>query len=356
VFLVHGTQHGASLPALVHSKYLVDSPEDLPHTDAIAKSRYVFEQGKFYGVQAGTRAIALYAPRILEHPGSVAPAIQNRFRSAKVIVEFARRAGGSRVWAGSELVDQFPRDLAEGTVVVAECGQALVAIRPLSRDDLGFDAPLRLVEQEDRLVLEMYNYLGPETVFWDLDRESRFFQGKPRAGFYAEVARASEYPDGAAFARAVAAGDLQDAAEPPVTSYHDSTERLWTVAYSRGEERLGISIDLIHWALKRRWNQDGDMGWPLLESSLARQTTTGWVEVGGATITCGEAPAWLVSLPDAGYYVAGYHGDPAPFELRTPLGTVSLEQMGSGTVTWCDRDVTIDAIHAGMPKITKFGG
>lgn len=356
VFLVHGTKADGAPPAIVYSKYRIDDPGDLGGAETDADGLIPQEEGKFYGVQWGTRAIGLYAPRTSESPGSVAPTSANRFQSAKAVIEFTRRAPGDRVWVGPDLVTQFPRDFAPGEVAVVECGEAYIAILPLDRDDLGFGAPLRLVQRADRLALEMYNYLGPETVFWDMDRESRFFQGKPRAGFYAEVAPASAYASGAAFARAVAAGTLNDEADPPVTSYHDNTERLWTVEYDRDGQILGIQIDLINWTLKRRWNADADLGWPLMESPIARQTDTGRVEVGGAVVECGAAPAWLFALPERGGYVAGYHGDPAPFTLRTPEGSVSLDTMGTGTVSWCDGKVTVDAIRTGEPVIERVGG
>ena len=354
VFLVHGTRSDGETPALVYSKYLIDDIADVPR-EADEGPRYLLEQGKFYGVQWSAKAICLYAPKTLEHPGSVAPASMNRFQSAKVVVEFANRDIGSRVWVGEQLVEKFPHDLDEGEVVVVECGNAFVAIRPLSRDDLGFDAPLRLVQRDDRLALEMYNYLGPETSFWDMDRESRFFQGKPRCGFYAETVSVDDYPSGAAFAREVASGILRDDAVPPVTSYHDDVERLWTVEYARDGERVGIQIDLIDWDLKKRWNAVGDLGWPLLESPIARQTDTGHVKVGDASVTCGKNPAWLFALPAQGVYVAGYHGDLAPFVLNTPHGTVTLDAMGTGVVAWCGGEVSIDAIHTGEPRIERHG-
>jgi len=349
VFLIHCTRRDGAPPALVYSKYLIDDEED-------AAPRRLLEQGQFYGVQWGARAIGLYAPRCFEHPTSLAPPTANRFQSAKAVVEFAGRGDGHAVWVGEQLVESFPRTLEEGEVAVVECGEALVAIRPLSRDDLGNGAPLRIVQRRDRLALEMFNYLGPETVFWEMDRDSRFFQGKPRCGFYAEAAAASDFADGAAFARAVASGTFRDAAEPPVTSYHDGKKRIWAIEYARGGKRLGIEIDLIGWTLERRWNEEGDLGWPLLESPLARQSASGRVEAGDATMTCGNHPAWLFSLPEKGTYLAGYHGPPAPFCLKTPETTVTLDAMGTGTVALCGGEVVVDALHTGEPRIEHACG
>lgn len=352
VFLVHATRADGAPPVTIQSRYLIDSPEDAPETDRRRRG-VEGEQGKFYGVQQGAQAIGLYAPRTLEHPGSLAPASLNRFQSAKVLIAFIGRGPDDRAWAGEDTITKFPRDLDPGTVAVVECGEALVAILPLSRDDLGFGAPLRLVRRDGHLALEIYNYLGPETVFWDMDRESRFFQGKPRAGFYAEVAPSSAWPDGAAFARAVASGNLRDDAEPPVTAYQDNTERRWTVEYARDGETVGIEIDLIAWSLKRRWYADGDLGWPMLESPIARQTGTGRVEVAGAVLACGKAPAWLFAAPEQDLYIAGYHGEPAPLTLQTPRGAVSLASMGTGVLTWQAGELTVDALHASTPRVTR---
>lgn len=351
VFLVQGMRTDGARPALAYAKYLIDSPEDGGEASARMGRN---EQGKFLGVQWGTRAIGLYAPRTLEHPGSVVPASLNRFRSAKAVVEFSGREENDGQWAGTAFVGEFPHALGAGEVVVVECGSAFVAIRPLSRDDLGHGAPLRLVRRDDGvLALEMYNYLGPETVFWEMDRESRFFQGKPRCGFYAETAPVSAYADGAAFAREVASGSFVDEASPPVTSYHDGALRAWTVGYERGGKTLGIEIDLLAWSLTRRWTEAGPLGWPLLESPLARQNESGHVEVGGASLTCGPHPAWLFSLPESDVYVAGYHGEAAPFTLETPSGRVEVPSMGTGVVTWRQGEVDVDALYAGEISIKK---
>ena len=269
------------------------------------------------------------APRA-RTPGSLAPASLNRFQSARCS---SPSSGAADVAPGRARINHgVPRDIAREPSPSSNVATRSSPSCRSQRDDLGFGAPLRLVRRDGHLALEIYNYLGPETVFWDMDRESRFFQGKPRAGFYAEVAPRSAWPDGAAFARAVASGNLRDNAEPPVTAYQDNTERRWTVEYARDGETVGIEIDLIAWSLKRRWNADGDLGWPMLESPVARQTETGRVEVAGAVLACGKAPAWLFAAPEQDLYIAGYHGEPAPLTFRRP-GRV-LASMGTGVLTW----------------------
>ena len=88
--------------------------------------------------------------------------------------------------------------------------------RPLELTDLGGGAPIRLVELDGHLALEMYNYTGPAKTFWEMAKPGSFYQGQPRCGFYAELAEAHRLrPAGADFAAEVASGTLVDEAAPP---------------------------------------------------------------------------------------------------------------------------------------------
>ena len=158
---------------------------------------------------------------------------------------------------------------------------------------------------------------------------------------------------GLAFSQEVAKGVLHDDAAPRFT-YMDQGERPWRVEYSRGGETLGIEVDLMEWALSRRWTHDGPLGFPMLESPVARQSGNGLVAVGDAVVTCGHHPAWLFAAPAQDLWAAGYHGVPAPFTLTVPGGRVEIEAMGTGTVVWEKGKVTAEAIGLqGQPVITK---
>ena len=100
----------------------------------------------------------------------------------------------------------------------------------------------------------------------------------------------------------------------------------------------------MEWELKRRWTQDGELGWPMLESPVARQNADGRVEVGGAVLTCGKAPAWLFADPTGRLWAAGYHGPPAPLTLTVPGGRVELAAMGIGTIVWRNGKASIEAL------------
>ena len=110
----------------------------------------------------------------------------------------------------------------------------------------------------------------------------------------------------------------------------------------------------MEWKLKRRWTQDGAIGWPMLSSPVARETMNGEVTVGNATLNCGKEAAWLFASLETKLWVAAYHGlTTAPVTLTVPDGKVEIEEMGMGTIVWNDGIVTIEALNLkGTPKIT----
>ena len=46
-------------------------------------------------------------------------------------------------------------------------------------------------------------------------------------------------------------------------TYPAAGERLYTVSYEREGRELGLEIDLMGWQVKRRWTEDGALGWPI---------------------------------------------------------------------------------------------
>ncbi len=223
----------------------------------------------------------------------------------------------------------------------------------LGLTDLGRNAPLRLVKRGTHLFLELYNYLGPSKTFWEQGHPGSFYQGKPQCGFYAELAERADYPDVQTFVQTVAGGTLKDEAAPPIT-YEACKTRPWTVEYTRDNQTLGIQIDLLEWQLQKRWTHKGPLGWPQLESPLARQNRTGRIAVGNAALTCGNQSAWLFACPQTERYIAAFHGaDPEPLTLTVPKGKLSIEAMGMGTILWDNGDIAIEALRCeGEIKIT----
>ncbi len=344
VMMCHYERPGAERPGVLYTRYLTNDKwlGDFYHATDRTKSRNLVEEGWFYGVQQHNRAIGMYT---LNHsPGVI--------HSAKAALIWTVCDQVDEIWVGEQPVTTLPADIPPGHVVVIASGNALFAVLPLSRTDLGRAAPLRLVEHQGDLVLELYNYLGTEKGFWELGWPGAFYKGKPQCGIYLEVAERADYADGRAFAQVVTSGKLSDTTAPPFT-YAGENERLWTVEYKRGGQSLGLEVDLMAWALKRRWTHEGALGWPMLESPMARQTHTGHVEVGGAVLTCGKAPAWLFASPQAGCYVAAYHGmQPAPLTLTVPGGHVQVEAMGTGLLVWDNGKVMVEAVGMqGKPRV-----
>ena len=345
VFIAHfkcGEETGVLL-----SKYILDEKwlGDFRTTPSRSNMQLQPDEGRFWGVQDKTRAIGLYAPRVI---GARQPC-----SGLKLALIWMRRDLVDEIWIGDRKVESLPADVPEGTPVVACSGQMTTAVRPLTRTHLSHNPPLRLAERKGNLALEVYNYEGPAKTFWELGWPGSFYQGMPQCGFYAEVAERTAYVDGAAFAQAVAAGQLSDEAEAAFTYGGGDEERLWKVEYERDGRSLGLEVDLMQWQLKRRWTEDGDQGWPMLESPLAKQSRDGQVELGGAALQCGKAAAWILASPQRQCWVAAYHGpEAAPLVFEVPEGKVEIESMSTGMVVWDKGRVCVEANDLrGTPKI-----
>ncbi len=339
--MVHYSRPGAAKPGVFYTRYLTNDKwlGDFYHPTDRTSSRNLIEEGQFIGVQDGPRAIGLYAPGRL-----------GVIRSAKAALIWTGIEQIDEIWVGERRVASLPADVPPDTTVVVGSGDALIAMRPLSRTDLGRRAPIRLVERAGDLVLELYNYLGPDKAFWEMEWPGAFYRGKPQNGFYLEAAERADYADGRAFAQIVNRGILEDEAAAPFV-YAGDRERLWTVQYERDGQTLGIAVDLMAWRCTRRWTHKGDLGWPMLESPAARETRDGRVTVGEATLTCGPEAGWLVACPERNRYIAGYHGlVPAPLKLSVTEGgntvrtLVEMPSMGCGTVVWDDGQIKVEMI------------
>jgi len=352
VLMAHYTRPGAEHPGVIYTRYLLNDKwlGDFYHATDRSKNRNLIEEGRFYGVQQGSRAIGLYC--LPNSPGFI--------HSAKAALIWTRRAGVDEIWAGERRIESLPAEIQPGEVLVIGSGGAYAAVLPLARSDLGRGAPLRLSEIHGDLVLEIYNYLGQDKPFWELNWPGAFYQGKPQCGFYFEMAERSAYPDGLSFGRAVASGALRDEAEAPFV-YAGDRPRRWSAAYARDGQELGLEVDLMEWKLLRRWTQSSELGLPQLEAPLARQSNSGEIALGGAVLRWGGdapaplAPAWLFASPATGRWAAGYCGAaPAAVKLQVPGGTIEVDAMSTGTLTWDNGAATVEAAGLrGQPRITR---
>ncbi|MCP4643231.1 MAG: hypothetical protein GY851_22480 [bacterium] len=331
VLTLHYSIPGAERPGVVYARYLSNDKwlGDWYHRTDRTSSRNLIDEGRFYGVQDGPRAIGLYG--------------FSNYRdctSAKAALIWTQGDHVDEIWVGGRKIDALPTDIDLGDVVVVASGDALVAIQPLALTDLGGGAPIRLDKVSGDLVFQMYNYEGPETRL-------RFFADPSKCAFYVEAAERSEYPGGRAFGKVVADGKVKQK--------HKKRTGSWSIEYRRDGRELGIEVDLKRWKLERRWTHDGDLGWPMLESPVARQNAEGRVQVGDAVLECGKEPAWLYAAPDANTWVAGYHGDSGPLTLTVPGGKVHVPSLSTGTVAWVDGRVTVDAVGLADAPVVEGG-
>ena len=334
-------------PGVVYSRYLVDddwfgSPGIPPN-----RSDHLFpdDMGMFHGVQEGGSMIGVYTPRVAMYPYSLSPCgMDQKMKSAKAIIVWTHHSSLDGVWLNGEPVKDYPATVAPDSVIVTAMKEVLLAIRPLKCDDLGANAPMRLNVVASDLVLEMYNYLGPVAQSMSIDPMSRFYQGLPRCGFYAEAVARADYPDIKAFSEAVASGTFRNEVSSRFTSYNDNAEQPWIVEYQREQKKVGMKINLLNWAMQQRWNNQGSLGWPAFDSPYSQQNAKGSMAAAGATLKCGKSPAWLCGNPTAHLWIVGYYGKPAPVKLATPDGTVKIPQMGSGILVWDNGSVHLEAL------------
>ncbi len=345
VVMAHYVRPGMERPGIFYTRYLTNDHwlGDFYHATDRTKSRNLIEEGRFYGVQQGASVIGLYT----------LPKNLGVINSAKAALIWTGREQVDEIWIDDRLVECLPVEVPAGATVVVGSGLVWMAVRPLACTDLGRGAPVRLVERQGDLVLELYNYMGPSKSFWEMGWPGAFYQGSPRCGFYLEVAERRDHAHGGGFAHTVAAGGLVDEAEAPFT-YTGEGERLWRVEYSREDLRLGIEVDLMEWRLKRRWRGMEAAGWPMLESPVARETRSGRVQVGDVVLSCGPEAGWLYGCPQKQLWVAAYHGlRPAPVRLQVPGGSVQVAEMGTGMIVWNQGRVTVEANDLkGMPQVT----
>ena len=351
-FIGHYTRAENHPVGLFLSRYLTDDHwvGDFRQTPSRSAS-LLPEEGRFHGVQDGARAIGVYAPRA---PGSGDAGVDgwNRCSSAKAALIWDRIDLVDEIWVNDHRAGDLPVEVPRDGTIVVVTGDVMFGIRPLTIQDLGVDAPLRLIERHGNLMFEMYNYLGPEKTFWEQAQPGSFFQGLPQAGFYVELVERSEHPDPKAFSKRVASGELIDNCEAPFT-YDSGKERIWKVGYKRDQLEFGMEVDLMEWKLKKRWNDRGKDTFPTLDSPFARGSRKGHVVIGPAELKCGKQAAWMFAARKKRFWVAGYHGTtPKPVTLRVPDGEVKIKGFASGTIIWDNGKVTIEAAEiTGKPQI-----
>ena len=373
VCMLHYTRPGMEKPGVLYSRYVFNDKwfGDFYHATDRSQQRNLLDEGAFYGVMEGNRAIGVYAPQSFVQ-GS----------SAKATFIWTGCGEPEEVWIDGEQVTALPAVVPTGATVVVGSGDVYTAIRPLTRTAMGKQAPALLVEREGDLVLELYNYRGPDKRFWEQRWPGAFFQGVPICAYYLEVADRSDYANGGEMAAALAAGEFSENLDAPFT-FPAEGERRYSASYSRDGQALGIELDLMGWRLLRRSESRREIGWPMLEVKeelnaetqrrrgaegnsdvyprksaqsassafyFAQQSNDGRVAAAGAVAECAAPGLWLWGSETAGRWVAGHFGEEAAtLRLTTPEGSVSVNRMGAGLLVWKDGQVTVEA--TGQPEV-----
>jgi hypothetical protein len=351
VFTVHYTRPDESDPGIIYTRYVLDDDwlGDFSPGPGRPNTGLIPDVGHFQGVLDRNRAIGLYIPRYL---GGM-----ERHSSAKAVIALPEwDKGKDKIWIEGKAAGALPVYADHHSVIVIESGNIMMAFRPFSLTNLGGDTAeqIRVREFEGNLMIELYNYKGPEKTFWELAWPGTFFQGYPRCGFYAEVADRAEYTDGAAFTDVIKAGSFRDESDPPST-YAGTGSRKWRVEYSRQDRSLGMEVDLFDWfRTPEKWTEKGPVPSPMLDCRYARQDQSGNIHIGDTGIKWdGEGPAWLYRSPGGDKITAAYHGPgPSSFRMEGPGFKLTIPQLDYGLIVWENGEISIEAMGLeGIPGI-----
>jgi hypothetical protein len=336
VFTMNFVDRSVEQGGMVYTRYLLDDKwlGDYRVTKARSNDSLLPDEGQFFGVQSGSSCLGMYAPRAL--------GAWEAHSAAKLAIIVSRPDSIKEMLVNGEPVDTLPAVVPDRSVVCFDFDQSRLAILLFERTDLGRGAPIRIVKRHGDLVLEMYNYLGPEKTFWELANPGSFYEGQPRCAFYAEASEKSAFPSLARFSEAVSSGAVIDQIGPPRREHH-SKKRICKVGYSRDDRAIGLEVDLMQWRLIRRWNEQGDVQYPLLAAAAARQSDAHIVEAAGAVLRKSFGNFWLYgNTRRKEWVVGGFVDSPTQFEFETPSRAFRVKGFRFGTITVTGDDVRVD--------------
>jgi hypothetical protein len=291
------------------------------------------EEGSFRGVQRGPTAIGVAMSRKLG-----AERAHNR---AYLAVVWTDAASVESIYVNGNLVTDRPLEISVESDIYVITETLMIGTRVLGRTTLGANAPIRLVEHDGMISLEIHNYLGPTKTFWELANPGAFFHGLPFCAFYTEVAERDQWETVeqfmTEFSSGISAADLQ---ESPGTG--NANQRKLEARYSRLGQTLGIEVDLVTGELMRRFTEQGDMDLPKMTSSIALHSDSSPIIIGETRLDFGAGDAWLLSLPEQELWVAGIQGDkPTDVTLTTERGEQHFQGMTSGLIELRGEDVRV---------------
>ena len=297
------------------------------------------EEGSFRGVQRGPTAIGVAMSRKLG-----AEQAHNR---AYLAVVWTDAASVESIYVNGNLVTDRPLEISVESDIYVITETLMIGTRVLGRTTLGANAPIRLVEHDGMISLEIHNYLGPTKTFWELANPGAFFHGLPFCAFYTEVAERDQWETVeqfmTEFSSGISAADLQ---ESPGTG--NANQRKLEARYSRLGQTLGIEVDLVTGELMRRFTEQGDMDLPKMTSSIALHSDSSPIIIGETRLDFGAGDAWLLSLPEQELWVAGIQGDkPTDVTLTTERGEQHFQGMTSGLIELRGEDVRVTSSSPG---------
>ena len=89
----------------------------------------------------------------------------------------------------------------------------------------------------------------------------------------------------------------------------------------------------MQWQLLRRWNENGELKYSLLKSSVASQSVGGTIKVDGALLHCGDAKLWLFGSKASELWVLGGIADKeSDLILELPDRSLQVNQFRFGVI------------------------
>ncbi|QLE02441.1 hypothetical protein HX109_13065 [Galbibacter sp. BG1] len=342
------------VPGTIYTRYILNNEwlGDFAAGPGRPKDMLIPDRGHFQGIMENNRAIGLYAPRGLN--------AMDHYSSAKSVIAFPRwNDAYDEIWIEDQKVTTFPAEFKPGQTVIISSGEMMLGLRPFTISNLATGPQLfiKLLDDPDHtLVVELYNYDGPEKTFWELAWPGTFYQGQPQNGFYAEIVSKKDVQTPSQLSRLINRGEFIDEVDPKLT-YTGVENRSWKVGYQRDGKKLGMTVDLFDWFKSpKRWNSKGEISMPMLQSKWAIENRTGKIDLNGCSLaTLSENAAWLYTSPSGNTVVAGYHGTaPSPLYLKLADGSsIEIPQMEQGIIIWEKGKVSIDALGIHKKPILK---
>ena len=280
-----------------------------------------YDHGNFAGIQKNNKAIGLYA---------LMPEQEEVF-SLKTVVAFQSGDSLDGVWLNDTQVDisQDGQTLQDGDWLIVEDGDVYIGVFPLEQTDLNGSAPIRLERGPlDELWLSIYNYEGSAIRFWDYaSLKGAFWRGNLKAGFVVEVVEKDDFASASDIFAHLRSTEIDDNVD---------NNHIRTVTYQSGDDALSIRYDLWNTRpLERLFNNQVYTS-PQLQSPLAVQGDTGFLQVGDARLYTQHQPMILIAHDtdetQQTYVAINPTTDSTHLRLETPVGTVTADNFGLGRI------------------------